>query len=399
MRWASSVSDAASLTQAVQFASEQTLENLEGERADAVLAFISAHHAPSYLTMPELVRSAFGNAPFIGCAAGGVIGGGHEVENRPGVAIVAAHLPGVRVNAFYLTQDSLPNADASPNAWEDAVGASAAENPHFVLLPDPFSINAEAVIAGLDFAFPGSVKIGGLASGGRQAGENTLFLNDRSIRRGAVGLALSGDLTVETVVAQGCRPIGRPMVVTECDRNLIRRVGDKAPMEVVRELFEAAHERDRRLIRRSLHVGIVMDPLSDTFSAGDFLIRNVIGVEEQTGAVAISEIVREGQVVQFHVRDAATATEDLSQVLERYVFRHGRRRPSGALLFSCLGRGQYLFGAPDHDTELFQSMVAPLPLAGFFCNGEIGPVGNTTFLHGYTSSFALFSPRQPEPAA
>jgi small ligand-binding sensory domain FIST len=293
----------------------------------------------------------------------------------------------------------LPNADMPPEAWERVVGVAAGDLPHLVLMPDPFSIDAGALVAGLDFAYPRSIKVGGLASGGRQPGENALFINDRVVRSGAVGLAMSGNLTVDTVVAQGCRPIGRPAVITECERNLILKLGERAPLELLRELYEASGESERRLISKSLHVGIVMDPLSDTFAAGDFLIRNVIGVDEATGSVAVGETLREGQVVQFHVRDAATATEDLGAVLERYSAARGRKRPAGALLFSCVGRGQFLFGAADHDTELFQSMVAPVPLAGFFCNGEIGPVGGSTFLHGYTSSFAVFSPAAPEPAA
>jgi len=399
LRWASAVSDSASLTEAVQQASEQTIENLEGERADLLIVFVSPHHAPSYLAVPELVRRHFGAVPMIGCSAGGVIGGGHEVERRAGVALAAAHLPDVSVKAFRMTQDTQPGSDAPPDAWEAVVGVDGDEAPHLILLPDPFSIDSEAFVAGLDYAYPRSIKVGGLASGGRKAGENALFINDRVVRSGAVGLALAGNLRVEAVVAQGCRPIGRPAIVTACERNVVQKLGEKTPLEVLRELFEASDERERGLIRRSLHVGIVMDPLSDTFAAGDYLIRNVLGVDETTGAVAVGEMLREGQVVQFHVRDAATATEDLGAVLERYVSANGRRRPSGALLFSCVGRGQHLFGAVDHDTEIFQSVVAPLPVAGFFCNGEIGPVGGSTFLHGYTSSFALFSPAAPEPAA
>jgi len=399
MRWASAVSDSASLSEAIQHASEQTLENLEGERADVVMAFVSPHHSASYLSVPELIRSQFGQVPFIGCSAGGVIGGGHEVERRPGVAITAAHLPGVKIKPFHLRQESMPTADAGPDEWETALGAPVAATPQLILLPDPFSIDAEALVAGLDFAYPGSIKVGGLASGGRQPGENALFMNERTWRSGAAGLALSGNLRVETIVAQGCRPIGRPAVVTECEKNVIKRLGEATPLEVLRGLFEAADERDRGLIRRSLHVGVVMDPLSNSFAAGDFLIRNVIGADEDTGSLAIGERLREGQVIQFHVRDAATATEDLAAVLDRYGRARGRRRPAGALLFSCQGRGQHLFGTVDHDTEMFESMVASVPMAGFFCNGEIGPVGGSTFLHAYTSSFALFSPAAPEPAA
>ena len=394
MRWGSAVSDAASLTEAVGHVAEQVQEQLDGRDADLVMAFVSPQHAPSYLSVPELIGSQFGNAAFVGCSGGGVIGGGHEVEQRPGVAICAASLPDVEVTPFHVEQDDVPDADAPPEAWERLIGVAADDRPVLVLLPDPFSIQADALVSGLDYAFPGSTKIGGLASGGSQASQNALFLGSRTLRRGAVGIALTGDIEAETIVAQGCRPIGEAAVVTECERNVILKMGEERPLDVLQKLFQEAEERDRGLMRRALHVGILMDPLADTFAAGDFLIRNVLGLDEKNGSMAVGEMVREGQVVQFHLRDAEAAHEDLSAVLTRYVSENGQRKPEAALLFSCLGRGQHLFGEADHDTSMFRSMVAPVPLTGFFCNGEIGPVGGSTFLHGYTSSFAIFGPRR-----
>jgi len=394
LRWSSAVSDAPSFTQAVHDVCDQVLESLDGKKPDLALAFISAHHGPSYYAAPEVFAERLGARVLIGCSAAGVIGGGREIERRPAVALSAASLPRVKLTPFVLQQDELPGPDDPPEAWEELLGVRAADCPAILLLPDPFTIQADQLIAGLDFAFPKAVKIGGLVSGGHGPGTNALLEGAKVKRSGAVGVAFAGDLSVETVVAQGCRPVGKPMVVTECERNVIRKLDAGTPLEVIRGLFGSAETRDRRLIRRSLQIGILMDPLSDQFAAGDFLIRNVIGADEQTGAVAIGELVREGQVVQFHVRDAEAADEDLRAMLERCVERLDGDAPAAALLFQCLGRGQHLFGAPDHDTTVFSEMVAPVPLAGFFCNGEIGPVGGTTFLHGYTSSFALFRPKK-----
>lgn len=394
MRWSSSVSDAPSFTEAVDQVCEQVLVSLDGKTPDLAIAFISSHHAPSYYIAPELFQERLGAKVFIGCSAAGVIGGGHEVERRPGVAVSAALLPGVDILPFEIKQDELPDPDAPPEAWAGLLGVPASETPAIMLLPDPFTLHVDHLLSGLDFAYPNTVKIGGLASGGTGPGANAMFLGDSVRRSGAVGAAFTGDLVVETVVAQGCRPIGSPMVITECERNIITRLNDDTPLDVLRELFDNAETRDRRLIRRSLQIGILMDPLRDSFTTGDFLIRNVIGADEEEGTLAVGEHVREGQVVQFHVRDAEAADEDLRMMLEQYVDGlDGRGSPASALLFTCLSRGQYLFGTPDHDTEMFQSMVAPIPLAGFFCNGEIGPIGDTTFLHGYTSSFALFKPK------
>ena len=164
-------------------------------------------------------------------------------------------------------------------------------------------------------------------------------------------------------------------------------------MTVLQDLFRTLSERDRQLMGNSLFLGVVMDELLDNPAQGDFLIRNVVGMDQRTGSLAIGEMLREGQLVQFHLRDAETSAQDLSIVLERYAVDNRENDVPGALLFSCLGRGEYLYGRPNHDTEIFQEKLGQVPLGGFFCNGEIGPVGGTTFLHGYTSSFGLFRSR------
>jgi len=391
LQWSSAVSDSPSFTEAVNQASEQILANLDGQRPDLAVVFISSHHTPSYFTAPEVLAEALGAKVLIGCSAAGVIGGGQEVERRPGIAISAAVLPGVELSPFHLNQDELPSPDAGPEAWHDLLGIQPADCPAIMLLPDPFTLRSDHLLAGLDFAYPSAVKIGGLASGGGQPGTNALFMNDKSVRSGAVGVAFTGDLAVETVVAQGCRPIGEPLVVTESEINVISKLGDQTPLEVLRDLFDAAETREQRLIRRSLQIGIIMDRLAQDRSEGEFLIRNVLGADEDDGTLAVGELVQEGQVVQFFVRDAQAADEDLRMMLEEYIGNLEGDVPASALLFSCLGRGQYLYGSPDHDTTMFTDMVADIPIAGFFSNGEIGPIGDQTFLHGYSASFALFS--------
>ena len=391
MQWSSAVSDSPSFTEAVTQASEQILANLDGQHPDLAVVFISSHHMPSYVVAPELLAETLGAKVLIGCSAAGVIGGGQEVERRPGIAISAAILPGVELSPFHLNQDELPSPDAGPEEWQALLGIRAEDCPAIMLLPDPFTLRSEHLLAGLDFAFPSTIKIGGLASGGGQPGANALFINDRSVRSGAVGVAFTGDLAVETVVAQGCRPIGEPFIVTQSEINVISKLGDQTPLEVLRDLFEAAETREKRLIRRSLQIGIIMDRLAQNSNEGEFLIRNVLGADEEDGTLAIGELVQEGQVVQFFVRDAQAADEDLRMMLEEYIDNLDEGDiPASALLFSCIGRGQYLYGSPDHDTSMFTDMVADIPVTGFFSNGEIGPLGDQTFLHGYSASFALF---------
>ena len=269
---------------------------------------------------------------------------------------------------------------------------TAGDNPHFIILPDPFTIQAEDLLLGLDYAFKDSVKIGGLASGAMRPGGNALFAGQQVYRSGAVGISMHGNIRLETIVAQGCRPIGQPGVVTRCEGNVLLELDGEKPLDILRRLFEEADDHDRGLMNTALHLGVVMDPMKEEFQPGDFLIRNVMGLHREAGALVIGELLREGQVVQLHVRDAHTAEEDLEAMMDRYMAEDGSRSPSGALLFSCLGRGENLFGSPNHDTDLFLDRVARVPLTGFFCNGEIGQVGGTTFLHGFTSSFAMFKP-------
>jgi len=238
-------------------------------------------------------------------------------------------------------------------------------------------------------AFAGSPKAGGLASGGRAPGENALFLDGRTIPAGAVGAVLSGRIRMDTIVAQGCRPVGSPLFVTRAEDNLVLELDGRPATELLGELYRELSPEDRALARTSLFVGVVMNEGQDEYRQGDFLIRNLIGVDPDRGILAVGEPMERGQVVQFHLRDAETSAHDLEVLLGRY--REERpESPRGALLFSCLGRGRHLYGEPHHDSRCITRHLGELPIGGFFCNGEIGPVGGRSFLHGYTSSIALF---------
>ena len=393
MKWSSAVSEEQLFDNAVAECLYALDSELDPQEADLVLAFPSVHHLEDVETFPGTLRDHYPNAAILGCSGNGIIGAGREVEGRAGLSLTAAQLPGVDISPFHFDDRDLPDADAGPQEWEQVVGVSAEDAPQFLILADPFSIRGEDMLMGLDFAFPASTKIGGLASGGQQSGANALILEGDCFRSGVVGVALCGSILLDTIVAQGCRPIGSPMVVTACDRNILLEVDGRPPMEVLREIFAGLDERDRGLVQHSLFLGVVMDEMVDAPQLGDFLVRNVIGADQNSGVLAIGELLAEGQTVQFHLRDADTSSQDLDALLTRYSGDHHVHEGSGALLFQCLGRGSYLYGRPDHDTEMFREKVGSLPLGGFFCNGEIGPVGNTTFIHGYTSSFGIFRPK------
>ena len=396
MKWSSAVSENASLGAAIDECASEISNELGDESADLLAVFVSEHHAQEYHAVPHLLREKLSPGVLIGCSGGGVIGAGREVEHRPGLALTAARLPDVRLTPFHIEDGALPDGDAPPMEWESLVHASAAEEPQFLLLIDPFSIRGEHLLMGLDYAFPGSAKIGGLASGARQPGGNALYLDGEVHQSGAVGVAMQGDMAVDTVVAQGCRPIGHPLEVTACDEHVLLGLDGEPPTEALGGIYEGLDERDRELIRHSLFVGVVMDELIDSPQMGDFLIRNIVGVDQQRGAFAVGEILKEGQTVQFHLRDAGTSADDLNAMLTRFASARPLHEEAGAMLFSCLGRGSGLYGRADHDTDMFREKVGDMPLTGFFCNGEIGPVGGSTYLHGYTSSFGIFRPKRDE---
>lgn len=371
---------------------------LGGERPDLLIGFVSPHFNSEYPKIPSVVYEKIKPKHFIGCSAGGLIGGGLEVEQEKAIAMTAAVLPDVDINVFHITDLQLPDLDAGPDEWEEIVGVQGSKEPSFVLLPDPFSFQIDSLVQGLDFAFPRSVKLGGLASGASRPGLNALFCDQEVHREGVVGAAIAGNILVDSVVAQGCRPIAKPYRVTKCQGNFLFELDGEPAVHILKEVLDGLSPEDQELARTSLFIGLVMDEFKDDFKAGDFLIRNIVGIEPRTGGLVVGENLRNERRVQFHLRDAATSADDLRMLLKRYIenaLSEGSNKAEGALLFSCLGRGRFLYGQPNHDSDCFRQYLGEIPLGGFFCNGEIGPVGGTTFLHGYTSSFGIFRARTP----
>jgi small ligand-binding sensory domain FIST len=387
MKWSSTVSTEPKLEDAIAEAVPRVLQTL-GQPPDLAAVFVSEHHRDHYDRLPGELATRLHARVLVGCSAGGVIGGGREVEELPGLSLSAAVLPGVTLGGFHLADVE----ELTQPAWRQKLG-TLGDGPDFVLLADPFTFDVETFVRGLDARFPACTKVGGLASGGRQPSENALYLNGDAYRGGCVGVALSGDVRVDTLVAQGCRPIGEPMFVTRGDANMIYGLDGRAPLEVLQDLYGRIDRRDQELFRHSLFVGLVMREKSDVYRQGDFLIRNIIGLDTKRGILAVGAAVGEGTIVQFHLRDAATSAADLDEILSQ-LDAEQRSATRGSLLFSCLGRGRNLYGRADHDTDAFRRHLGDVPLGGFFCNGEIGPVHGTTFLHGYTSSFGLFRARE-----
>jgi len=362
--------------------------HLEGKPVDLACLFFSSQYAETADELVEAVRDELGPRLLIGCSGEGVIGGGEEIESAPAVSLWTASLPGVAVTPFRLTADR-DEYGISLTGWPGRLDESS-ERPSFVLLADPFSTPMDEVFSLLSDRSHGAPAIGGLAGGGRDQGDNRMVLDGDVYDEGVVGVALSGPVAVRTVVSQGCRPVGERYMVTRAEHNVIHELSGTPALDRLKALFASLSDEEQRLAQRALHIGVVMDEQRNRFERGDFLVRNLIGADQQSGSVAIGDVVKEGQTIQFHLRDAQSATEDLHLMLAAERARHPQS-PLGALVFSCCGRGRGLFGRPHHDVSVLRERAGDVPTAGFFAQGEIGPVGDSNFVHGYTASVALFS--------
>ncbi len=397
MQWANALSTRPSLEAAVADVVERASSSLQAP-ANLGLVFISSAFTSEYPRLLALLQERLSVPVLIGCGGGGIIGMTkrgkmQELEGSAALSLSLAYLPDVKVQSFHIVAEELPDLDSPPDAWIDLIGVSPSPTPQFILLSDPNSSGVNDLLQGLDFAYPGSVSVGGLASGSQMSGRIGLFCNNRLYREGTVGVAMTGNIILETIVAQGCRPIGNPYRVSKAERNILLDLEEQPALEVLRDLIQSLSESDRNLAQHSLFVGVARDEFKQNLEQGDFLIRNLLGIDPKVGAIAIADRVRPGQRIQFHLRDAQTSAEDLEWLLKRYQKKTQPYPSAGALMFSCLGRGEELYGKPNFDSQLFSRYLNDIPLGGFFCSGEIGPVGGSTFLHGYTSVFGIC--RQP----
>lgn len=392
MRFASGIIENPDPIAASQTVLAQVISPLEGLSCDLAFLFISSRYQTDWTPILRQIREGLGNPLLLGCTGGGVLGGNEEMESSPAMSLIGAHLPQVNLNPFSICAEDLKE-DRGPGFWIEKFGCRPAQEPVGILLPEPFSCDCTTLVAAMNGAYPKMPIIGGLASGTDSSGGNALFFNDRILTEGAVGALLTGEITLQTIVSQGCRPIGRPYIITKTQGNLILELAGIPAVEALRQLFATLSAPDKTLAQRALLLGVVMNEQKEKFGRGDFLIRNLIGMDPSTGALAIGDRIRVGQTVQFQIRDADTSREDLNHLLQEQSDTFQRSPCAGGLLFSCLGRGRDLYGQSHYDLRTIRSAVGTCPIAGFFCNGEIGPIAGRNFIHGFTSSLGLFRPR------
>lgn len=363
-------------------------------KPDLVLAFFCGYAPQAASSLAEALTASIDARVMLGCTAESIIGQELEIENQTAVSVVAATLPGVELSPFAISADNWPELLADHNIVRERLGLSS-DPKLFILLADPVSSPIDEALEVLNYVFPKIPIIGGMASAANAGGpsaKDVLFLKSDAVtitNSGAVGLAISGAVEVDVIVSQGCRPIGRLFTITAAQQNILLSLEDQPPMPLLQQLFEDLPDEDRELIRNGVYIGRAIESGQDELGRGDFLIRGVMGADPERGFIAVGDFVNPGERVQFHLRDAVTATEDLEMLLLPQTLQD---KPAGAFLFSCNGRGRRLYDYPNGDISVVQNALGNVPIAGFFCAGEIGPVGGRNFLHGQTASMVIFRP-------
>jgi small ligand-binding sensory domain FIST len=362
---------------------------LKGGRPSLGLIFMSPRFFPHAKQVLELVRVHAQIPLLAGCSSQGLIVGEQEVEHNAGLALALYNLPGAELNAVHFTQEEVEEANG-PGYWRLETGIEPEQTNGWLVFIDPFHLDSETWLRTWNEGYAPLPVLGGLASGDFTEQHTQVYLNGDVFEEGGVAISVGGDIKLAAVTSQGCTPIGETWTLTKVDQNIIHSIGNRPAYEVLAETFNALPPEEQKSARGNLFIGLVVNEYLDDFHRGDFLIRNLLGADPQSGSIAVGALPRAGQTVQFQRRSASAATEDMNELLNRAKNQIGNGPIFGACLCCCNGRGLGMFGKPNHDAQLVQERLGPLGLSGFFCNGEIGPIGEKNFLHGYTASLALF---------
>jgi small ligand-binding sensory domain FIST len=336
------------------------------------------------------ILQVHGRVPLLaGCSSTSLVCNGQEIEEGAGISFGLYSFPGAVLSSVHFKQAQLEESTGSAY-WHRENGVEADTTNGWLTFVDPFHLDSERWLQQWNEAYPELPVVGGLASGDFSQQRTQVYLNREVYEEGGVAISIGGAVQLASVISQGCTPIGDTWTLTGVDRNLIQQIGNRPAYEVLNETFHGMSEEERLKSRGNLFVGLVINEYLEEFHRGDFLIRNLLGADPGSGQIAVGAFPRTGQTVQFQRRDAAAATEDMHALLHHARKGLQGRALYGGCLCNCNGRGKNLFGLPHHDAGIIQQELGPIGVTGFFCNGEIGPVGNRNFLHGYTASLALF---------
>lgn len=353
------------------------------------LVFMSPKFFPHAQATLEVLRVHARIPLLAGCSSTALVAGSHEFEEATGLVLALYSLPGAELKGFRFTQTQVEEADNAAY-WPSATGVDPKSTNGWLTFIDPFHLDAESWMRSWNTAYAPLPTFGGLSSGIYADQTTQVYLNGDVFEDGGVAISVGGDVKLSGVISQGCTPIGETWTLTRVEQNLIHQIANRPAYAVLAETVQQLSPADQQKARGNLFIGLVVNEYLEDFHRGDFLVRNLIGGDPSSGVLAVAALPRAGQTIQFHRRDAVAANEDMGELLEHAKEKIGGAAIYGGCLCCCNGRGKNLFGQSDHDAELIQKQLGPLGLAGFYGNGEIGPVGEKNYLHGFTASLALF---------
>jgi small ligand-binding sensory domain FIST len=362
---------------------------LAAPRVSFGLVFLAPKFFPNAASVLEIIRVHAQVPLLVGCSSTSLIVGDKEIEDDPGLVLGLYALPGATLQAFHFSQEQVEEANG-PGYWHLETGVKSDQCNGWLAFVDPFHLDCEAWLQAWNEAYPGRPILGGLASGDPTEQRTQVYLNGEVYEAGGVALAVGDNVQLASVISQGCTPIGETWTITKVERNLILEIGNRPAYQVLVDTFNRLSKGEQRLASGNIYIGLVVNEYLEEFHRGDFLIRNLLGADPRSGILAVGALPRCGQTMQFQRRDAAAATDDMLVLLKRNREQLSGTTIYGGCLCSCSGRGRRLFGHPNHDAQLVRQHLGAVALTGFYCNGEIGPVGSRNFLHGYTASLALF---------
>lgn len=325
----------------------------------------------------------------VGCSSNALIAGDQELESASGLVLGLYVLPGARLAGVHFTQQQL-EAVGEETGWTVETGVPAGSTNGWLAFVDPFTVDPEGWLRSWNKAYTSVPTVGGLAVGDPQSQRTQLYLDGRVFEEGGVAVSVGGAIAPLGLVAQGCTPIGETWTLTRVEQNLIHQIANRPAFQVLADTVEHLSSEEQQRIRGNLFIGLATTEYRDEFRRGDFIVRNLIGADPQSGVLAVAARPRAGQTVQFQRRDAAVAREEMRAVLTQARAGLGDAQIYGGCLCACTGRGRGLFGRASQDAQMVQRHLGPLGLAGCFCQGEIGPVGGRNFLHSFTAALALF---------
>ncbi len=359
---------------------------------ELVLVFVSPRFAEHSGLLLSLIKDELGPNLVAGCTSTSLISNAIEHESVEGFSIGLYHLPGSQLKPVYFSQRDVESG-GKPSFWQQH--NEVEETNGWIVFADPFHLDLETWLNQWNRTYPGIPILGGLATGSHGENRTEIFLNDQVFSQGGIGISISGETQIRSVISQGCTPIGDAWIVTKASQNILYGLGNRKAYDVLLETVDQLPKNLAHQVQGNLFVGLVIDEYHEDFQRGDFLVRNLLGADQEEGAIAIGALPRMGQTVQFQLRSPESARQDLKRRLEDTQKSLADEVIHGGLLCTCNGRGKRLFGTANNDASHVSEAFDHLGLVGFFCNGELGPVGELNFLHGYTASVALLTSKKP----